>query len=100
MLITGTTYDNDRLTNCNFYDETNSTFCKTTTAPSQVLYRVLDIISMILHNLEIYESDRDLFVHWSAALKLLRKWKQPPPPDPSGIGEDDIWTGASVKVFI
>lgn len=91
MLITGTTYDNDRLYKCYLYDESQSE----TATPSQTLYRVLDIISMVLHNLEIYESDRDLFVHWAEALKMVRQWM--PPKEPCG-SDEDVWRRSPDKV--
>lgn len=92
MLITGTTYDNDRLYKGHFYH-----YDESLTMPKITLYRLFDIISMVLHNLEIFESDRDLFVHWTAALKLMRWWT-PPPEDQSGM--DNVRTSVPEKVFI
>lgn len=97
MLITGTTYDNDRLYKCYFHEES---LAKPLTA-TQLLYRVLDMISMILHNLEIYESDCDLFIHWKIVLKLVRKWSPLATESvAANNSEDSGRTSASEKVYL
>lgn len=90
MLITGTTYDSERLHNV--YDNVIRVIV---CSASEMLHRLLDIVSMILHNIEINESYCDVDKPWRAALGMVEHWS--PPPGSKCAAE---WTGDAETVSV